>query len=422
MCSEHLYFPGGFNNEGLKLWLDSKNPLSYNGTGDLWYDLSGFNNHGIIKSGVTFSNQNGGSFVFSGTGEVIIPSILSSYPFTASSLVTHDGNWELYGSPTINNIFSMSIGGQRVTLCVTTATYWGLPAGIFTAYGGTSHWLSTTRPTNKGPNDWSSVSWRIYGANNHRINLNNISISSSNLGAYHGGFPGWAIGGNSPANTHDEYWRGKISEIVIFGRILSETEMNILSARHATQSRTESNTHLFNCSAEQVAYHELIGIGRESQTDFILSTMYTSGGLGFKSGLDGASFLSTDKQYILAAHNNETLDFEPYGRGNRLKRVWYIQKTGIIEGNIQVFFNTTFIPSGFQYKVIYSPLIDFSESSIVIATSPIINGSSIEYQIDSSSIQKGYYSLFSSEKSITNNKVSPRNVFHLVLLFHVFWF
>jgi hypothetical protein len=47
--------------DGLVLCLDAANPLSYPGSGNTWYDLSGYNNHGLIYS-VDYINN---SFEFS---------------------------------------------------------------------------------------------------------------------------------------------------------------------------------------------------------------------------------------------------------------------------------------------------------------------------------------------------------------------
>ncbi len=56
--------------EGLVLWLDASNPLSYSGEGDIWYDLSGNDNHGTINSPIF----NDSYFEFNGqTGAIEIP-------------------------------------------------------------------------------------------------------------------------------------------------------------------------------------------------------------------------------------------------------------------------------------------------------------------------------------------------------------
>jgi hypothetical protein len=58
-------------NAGLVLCLDAGNRKSYSGSGDLWRDLSGNNNHGILTNSPTFSSLNGGIIIFNGTNNFV---------------------------------------------------------------------------------------------------------------------------------------------------------------------------------------------------------------------------------------------------------------------------------------------------------------------------------------------------------------
>jgi hypothetical protein len=49
---------------GLQLNLDAANKKSYPGSGNIWYDLSGFNRHAVLFGAVNFSNENGGKFKY----------------------------------------------------------------------------------------------------------------------------------------------------------------------------------------------------------------------------------------------------------------------------------------------------------------------------------------------------------------------
>lgn len=55
---------------GLVMYLDAANPLSYPGTGTTWRDLSGNSKNGTI-SGATYGSQNGGVFNFDGVNDTI---------------------------------------------------------------------------------------------------------------------------------------------------------------------------------------------------------------------------------------------------------------------------------------------------------------------------------------------------------------
>jgi hypothetical protein len=55
--------------DGLVLYLDAGNDLSYAGSGNLWRDFSGFENNGTLVNGVGFNSSNGGSLVFDGADD-----------------------------------------------------------------------------------------------------------------------------------------------------------------------------------------------------------------------------------------------------------------------------------------------------------------------------------------------------------------
>jgi hypothetical protein len=56
---------------GLVLYLDAGNPLSYPGTGTSWFDITGNGNTGTLTNGPTFNSDNGGSIVFDGTNDYV---------------------------------------------------------------------------------------------------------------------------------------------------------------------------------------------------------------------------------------------------------------------------------------------------------------------------------------------------------------
>ena len=59
------------NENGLVLFLDAANRLSYPGSGTAWSDLSGNSNTGTLTNGPTFSAGNQGSIVFDGVDDYI---------------------------------------------------------------------------------------------------------------------------------------------------------------------------------------------------------------------------------------------------------------------------------------------------------------------------------------------------------------
>ena len=66
-----IWGAGRIVTDGLVLHLDAANQKSYPGIGDVFYDISGNRNNGVLFNGPTFSSQNAGSIVLDGTNDVI---------------------------------------------------------------------------------------------------------------------------------------------------------------------------------------------------------------------------------------------------------------------------------------------------------------------------------------------------------------
>jgi hypothetical protein len=56
---------------GLVLYLDAANRISYVSGSTAWNDMSGFNNNGTLVNGPTFNNGDGGSIVFDGVNDYV---------------------------------------------------------------------------------------------------------------------------------------------------------------------------------------------------------------------------------------------------------------------------------------------------------------------------------------------------------------
>ena len=56
--------------DGLIYYLDAANTRTYPGTGNTWYDLSGFGNNGTLNNGVLY-NSYGGFFEFDGSNDYV---------------------------------------------------------------------------------------------------------------------------------------------------------------------------------------------------------------------------------------------------------------------------------------------------------------------------------------------------------------
>jgi hypothetical protein len=86
-------------SEGSILYLDATNVNSYPGSGNIWYDLSGFGNHATLYGAISESFQSPGYFEFSGSadsyGEVLQSATLnlfaSQIDFTMIVISQYDG-------------------------------------------------------------------------------------------------------------------------------------------------------------------------------------------------------------------------------------------------------------------------------------------------------------------------------------------
>jgi hypothetical protein len=65
------YYQGNIVTTNLLVNLDAGNIVSYPGSGSVWYDLSGNNNHFTLYNGVGYSLDNGGCLTFDGSNDYV---------------------------------------------------------------------------------------------------------------------------------------------------------------------------------------------------------------------------------------------------------------------------------------------------------------------------------------------------------------
>lgn len=90
------YFSPRVVTNGLIALLDAANPKSYPGTGAVWNDLSGNNNHGTIASGDFINNGDGSSYLrnVGGTSGFFYVSLSNSTSINSAFSVT-TGGWTI---------------------------------------------------------------------------------------------------------------------------------------------------------------------------------------------------------------------------------------------------------------------------------------------------------------------------------------
>ena len=194
---------------------------------DNFHDSGIFAQHGTSRQGgdPTFAFQNSSGercWNNPGDGAINIPNLKNSYPFTMAAWV-NISSW-----PTSSNndlIMNLSIGGQRVSLCIVK---WGdrSTSDWSIMYGGANHHVfpASSRPTN----EWIHVVYSVVGSNDtsHAVYQNGSALSDINKGPAHGGSAGWAIGGN--AVNSERFSMGRIGSIRFFNKAISSSEASAL--------------------------------------------------------------------------------------------------------------------------------------------------------------------------------------------------
>ena len=197
---------------GLSLYVDAGRTSSYSGSGNQWNDLSGNNNTGTLQNSPTFSTSNGGILTFNGSNQYVSFSSPSNIPignsnytisvwFNASSLGQNGFvGWGNYGSGNQVNALRLSATGF-------VHYWWANDLSVNTA-------LSI--------NTWYNVVARFDGTN-RQLWLNNVLIGSDTPGSSHNvpNANNLTIG----TTNVNEYFNGKISNVEIYNRAISDSEI-----------------------------------------------------------------------------------------------------------------------------------------------------------------------------------------------------
>ena len=204
------------------------------GSGIVYYRLNdNFHDSGVFAKHGTSSQGGDPTFAFQNSsgercwnnptdGAINIPNLKNSYPFSMAAWV-NISSW-----PTSSNndlIMNLSIGGQRVSLCIVK---WSdrSTSDPSIMYGGANHHVfpASSRPTNT----WIHLVYSVVASNNtsHAVYQNGSALSDINKGPTHGGSAGWAIGGN--ASNSERFAMGRIGSIRFFNKAISSSEASAL--------------------------------------------------------------------------------------------------------------------------------------------------------------------------------------------------
>jgi hypothetical protein len=198
---------------------------------DTLFDLSGNDNRGILINGPTFSSANNGSIVFNSSNQYTVVGNVTLLP-TGSSARTIS----IWFNPNVttwqndvNNLFFYGTNSNGQAFGIDFSTY---PVMEVYTWGGVGR--DTMFSSSFAQTDWSNISVVYNGSTTLSIyenskNSQNVTISTCNTS----NTSVW-IGSINPS-IQSWYYDGKISNVLIYNRALSSSE--VLQNYNAQKSR-----------------------------------------------------------------------------------------------------------------------------------------------------------------------------------------
>lgn len=224
---------------GLIQWLDASDPLSYPGSGSVWYDLSPYGHNASASFGATFPSWSNSTFNFNGTSDTVTSLFTSS--LSAFSLVVW-AKLALLDPP-----YSSSSGGA---LSLASASKSPSPSTISVKFDSLTYdenredrWEIATEQNNRdvtsslqetNTNDYLMISMTNAGLNGVQKLYRNQQLvgSGSNGSEYSAGTGSLMIVGNryypnefAPGYAPEGFFTGSIIGTLIYNRELSQSEI-----------------------------------------------------------------------------------------------------------------------------------------------------------------------------------------------------
>jgi hypothetical protein len=215
---------------GLVIYLDAANRISYVSGSTTWNDLSGFNNSGSLVNGPTFSSDGGGSIVFDAVndyGRVISNQVITN-DFTFTVWAKRDGNSSTSIGGIFGNHYHTELSGANI--------YFQNNSTTVTMSAGNG----VTRPAHTVTIPRLNTLWNFYvirySGTTYQLYFNGILLDSrtavvvQSLNSNRYGIGIWAL-----SYLPEYYLNGKISQCSSYTRALSQQE--IIQNYNATKAR-----------------------------------------------------------------------------------------------------------------------------------------------------------------------------------------
>ena len=248
----------------LVLYLDAANNGSYAGSGNNWYDLSGYDNHGILD-GATYISNGGGSISFDGTNDRVTISDDNSLDFTSEITISY--LLEKTGTQ-INSPYIAKGGSSR-----NFSTWIGQDGGIdIDNEPGGNQFRPLYIDTSTGDEEWIQITLTIENniiktyVNGALKNSRSGSLGSvNNLSLIIGYLENWNF-----------YGKGKIKNILLYNQALTDSQVfqNALATTGAPQilvTNIAADNSTTSLTFDQVTFNTDEGSGSLQASDFTLS-------------------------------------------------------------------------------------------------------------------------------------------------------
>lgn len=227
MAGRIAYY-GNIVTDGLVLNLDAGKKESYPGTGSIWRDISNNGNDGTLINEPTYDSDNFGSIVFDGVNDYV-DSIgnLSSFSFIQNTGVFTILAWvKLTDLSTAryflgNNDGTTSAKGFYLGYTGVSGRLW-----MSITYGVSGQiTLNLTRNNFFLDNNWVLVACVGNGTSCQFYKNGQIFDTSQAIGTLSTGDSSRALSIGRINNLNSSYWRGNISQTLIYNRALSSQEV-----------------------------------------------------------------------------------------------------------------------------------------------------------------------------------------------------
>lgn len=197
----------GIVTDGLILWLDASNPLSYPGSGTTWYDLSGHSNNGIMVRGVQpLSN----AMQFDGVDDFV--ACRDSTSLQLNKAITINAFVKMVSVNTLGNIVSKNFNtGFRCRVSSDRTPWWYVSGNMLTAPAvNLNEWMCLTfMGDSSGLKIYKNGS--LVASNNQAYAPSSVTIHDLNIGCM---------------SSSSELFKGQQNDIAIYNRALTPEEVN----------------------------------------------------------------------------------------------------------------------------------------------------------------------------------------------------